>query len=122
MPIADPLERRAADLFAGHSTKLGAKKQLMAEGASEEQARLAVETGWQLYEVERRKRHIRNRLIGAALLIVGGALNAYTLFFIEGWIIAVAALMVLPIAGLFALIDPDSLSDFHLFFRRDDRP
>jgi hypothetical protein len=91
MPPTSTMERHAADLFAGRRTKLRVKKTLMAEGATEEQANLAVEAGWLIHGEELKRRRLRNRIIGSVILVVGLALNVYTLFFIEGWIVAVGA-------------------------------
>ena len=122
MPPASTMERHAADLFAGHRTKLRVKKTLIAEGATEEQANLAVEAGWQIHQEELKGRRLRNRIVGAVILVVGLALNIYTLFFIDGRIVAIGAFIVLTLAGLFVVIDPDALSEVPSYFRKDEEP
>jgi hypothetical protein len=116
MPRETTLERQAADLLAAGRTKLATKKELIAGGASQEQAALAVEAGGEIYQRERKKRRFRNRIIGAVILVVGLALNAYTFFCIEGAMVAVGIFIVVALAGLVTVIDPDTLGDLPSFF------
>jgi len=114
------IERQAADMFSAGRTKLAVRKALIAEGAGEEQAALAVEAGWEIHQRERKRRRFRNRIIGAVILAAGLALNAYTFFCIDGAMVAVGIFIIVALAGLITVIDPDTIGDLPSFFRHKD--
>jgi hypothetical protein len=113
--LHDPA-RLAADLMNAGSTKFRAKKALMTGGMAEEEAGLAAEAGWEIHRRARGRKLLLARFVGLGIMLLGLALTALFWFAVEGVIIVVFATVTLALAGLVAVIAPDTLESFGDWF------